>query len=259
MSLPVLSPWFEVVAERPGLTRVREPGAHRLMRSNMFLIEGRDRAVLFDTGLGVTDLRSVVGELTGKPLIVVASHGHLDHIGGHHQFAGSEILVHPLEAEGLARPDPSESLAFAQFGAAAVETLRALGFDTAGPLLDAVPHADFDVAGFCATGIAPTRLVVEGDGIDLGDRALTVLHLPGHSPGGIGLFDAKTGELFSGDAVYEGVLIDSLPGGSVADYVATMRRLKDLPVTRVHGGHNGSFGRERLAEIADGYLASRGA
>lgn len=259
MSLPVVSPWFELSIERPGLTRIREPGAHRLMRSNMFLIEGRDRTVLFDTGLGVSDLRSVVDGLTGKPLVVVASHGHLDHIGAHHQFAGSEILVHPLEAEALARPDPAESLAFSQFGLDAVQTLKELGFDTDGPLLDALPSAGFDVAGFRATGIAPTRLVGEGDGIDLGDRVLTVLHLPGHSPGGIGLFDPVTGELYAGDAIYEGVLIDSLPGGSVADYVATMHRLKDLPVTTVHGGHNGSFGRERLRAIADGYLAARGA
>lgn len=257
LSLPVRSPWFSVAAAAPGVTRITEPGAHRLMRANVFLIEGRDRAVLFDSGLGVADLAGLVHSLTDKPLVVVASHTHLDHIGAHHQFAGAEILVHPAEADALARPDPADSLSFAQFGAPAVATLAALGFDTGGPLLEAVPAEGFDVAGFRATGIRPTRLVEEGDTIDLGDRVLTVLHLPGHSPGGIGLLDPAGDALFAGDAVYEGTLIDSLPGGSIPAYRATMARLADLPVAVVHGGHNGPFGRDRLKALAAGYLESR--
>jgi glyoxylase-like metal-dependent hydrolase (beta-lactamase superfamily II) len=80
--------------------------------------------------------------------------------------------------------------------------------------------------------------------------------LPGHSPGSIGLWDAAGGVLFSGDAVYDGPLLDELDGSDIESYVATMRRLRDLPVTVVHGGHEPSFGRERLVEICDGYLAA---
>ena len=65
--------------------------------------------------------------------------------------------------------------------------------------------------------------------IDLGDRALTVLHLPGHTPGEIGLWEETTRTLFSGDCVYEsGVLLDELPESNIADYVLSMERLRDL-------------------------------
>jgi glyoxylase-like metal-dependent hydrolase (beta-lactamase superfamily II) len=97
----------------------------------------------------------------------------------------------------------------------------------------------------------------DGDGVDLGDRAFEVLHLPGHSPGSIGLWEEATGTLFSGDAVYDGPLLDQLDGSDVDAYLSTMRRLRDLPVAVVHGGHEPSFGRERLVELCDAYLARR--
>jgi len=85
-----------------------------------------------------------------------------------------------------------------------------------------------------------------------------VLHLPGHTPGGIGLWEEATGVLFSGDTVYaEDDLLDETPGASIADYVASMRRLASLPVRVVHGGHDSSFGRERLRERCDEYVARR--
>ncbi len=84
-----------------------------------------------------------------------------------------------------------------------------------------------------------------------------MLHLPGHSPGSVGLWERATGVLFSGDAVYDGPLLDELDGSDIDAYSATMRRLRDLPVTVVHGGHEPSFGRERLVEICDSYLAAR--
>jgi glyoxylase-like metal-dependent hydrolase (beta-lactamase superfamily II) len=83
------------------------------------------------------------------------------------------------------------------------------------------------------------------------------MHLPGHSPGSIGLWEPAAGILFSGDAIYDGPLIDELPDSDVAAYVRSMKRLRELPVRVVHGGHEPSFGRERLVELADAYLARR--
>ena len=93
------------------------------------------------------------------------------------------------------------------------------------------------------------------DVIDLGNRCFEVLHLPGHSPGSIGLWEASTGTLFSGDAAYDGALLDTLPESDITAYIASMKRLRALPVTVVHGGHEPSFGRERLRQLADDYLA----
>ena len=81
-----------------------------------------------------------------------------------------------------------------------------------------------------------------------------MLHLPGHSPDSIGLFDRARGTLFSGDAVYDGPLLEGFYDGGPDAYVATMERLRELPVQVVHGGHEASFGRGRLVEICDAFL-----
>ena len=67
-----------------------------------------------------------------------------------------------------------------------------------------------------------------------------------------------TGTLFSGDAIYDGPLLDEIEGADIEVYVRTMKRLRELPVRVVHAGHDPSFGRERLVELADAYLARRG-
>ncbi|WP_411037675.1 MBL fold metallo-hydrolase [Shinella sp. BYT-45] len=89
------------------------------------------------------------------------------------------------------------------------------------------------------------------------DACYTILHLPGHSPGSIGLLDEKAGTFFSGDAIYEGGLVDDLPGCDPEVYKKTMKRLSQLDVGVVHGGHGPRFGRDRLREIAAGYLESK--
>ncbi|MBW1843752.1 MAG: MBL fold metallo-hydrolase, partial [Deltaproteobacteria bacterium] len=63
--------------------------------------------------------------------------------------------------------------------------------------------------------------------------------------------------LFSGDAVYDGPLLDELPESDIPGYVRTMKRLLELPVRIVHAGHDPSFGRERLRELANAYLTLR--
>ena len=86
-----------------------------------------------------------------------------------------------------------------------------------------------------------------------------MLHLPGHSPGGIGLFERKSGILFAADAIYDGPLIYKGPGMDVDAYRQTFALLRGLPVTTVHGGHDPSFDRARMIEIIDRYETLWGA
>ena len=126
-----------------------------------------------------------------------------------------------------------------------------------GLLIDALPEAGYDPHAYRVTPTVPNRVLEDGDVIDLGDRHFEVLHLPGHSPGSVGLWEERTRTLFSGDAIYDGPLLDDLPDSSIADYVRTMKRLRDTPARIVHGGHEESFGRDRLVELADAYLEKR--
>jgi glyoxylase-like metal-dependent hydrolase (beta-lactamase superfamily II) len=93
----------------------------------------------------------------------------------------------------------------------------------------------------------PGRELDHNDVVDLGDRSFEVVHTPGHSPGGIGLFERATGIFLSGDVIYDGPLIDDAYHSNRDAYLATMEMLRALPVSVVHGGHFPSFGPTRFS------------
>lgn len=253
MSLKIGETWFEFARVDDDITLIWEPHVDPFIRCNIWHVRGRERDMLVDSGLGIASLKEAARHLLDKPLAAVATHSHYDHIGGFHEF--EERIAHRCEEQELADPENFASLQAADMGDAVIDAVRASGYELPETLVTAVPHEGYDVAGYRVAPAPATRLVDEGDVIDLGDRCFEILHLPGHSPGSMGLWEVSSGTLFSGDAVYDGPLLDMLPESDIPRYLATMKRLRDLPVTVVHAGHEPSFGRERLRELADAYLA----
>jgi glyoxylase-like metal-dependent hydrolase (beta-lactamase superfamily II) len=252
--LPVADPWF--VRERidDSITLVTEPHVHPLLRCNVWHVRGRDRDLVVDTALGLSPLRHLVERELDGPLLAVATHTHGDHTGGLHEF--DERAVHRAEAAKLSGTTGT-TLDATLFSENVVGPYRDGGFDIPDLLVDAVPAGGMTSAAVEIAPVAVTRVLDGGDVIDLGDRAFEVLHLPGHSPGSIGLWDAASGTLFSGDAVYDAPLLDQLDGSDIDDYIATMERLRSLPVTVVHAGHEPSFDRTRLVDICTTYITHR--
>lgn len=259
MTLPVANTWFRTTPLDGAVTLIVEPHVHVVWQANLYFVRGRDRDMLVDTGMGVAPMAPVIAQLQGAPeLVCVLTHAHIDHMGGAHEFASR--LIHPAEAGELAQPSRKGTLYRDEIAPGLLDRLARMGYPVEWDMLiDAAPHESYDPRGYTLRGAAPTGTLVESDTVDLGDRVFTVLHLPGHSPGSIGLFEEKTGMLIAGDAVYDGPLIYEGPGTDLGDYIATLERLKALPVSVVHGGHDPSFGRARLAEICDDYLARWGA
>jgi glyoxylase-like metal-dependent hydrolase (beta-lactamase superfamily II) len=244
--------WFEHQTVDEGIVLITEPNVDPFLRANLFLVRGRDRDLLVDSGLGLASLRGELAELFERPVVAVATHRHFDHTGGLHEF--DQIVVHRDDADAVANAEGFASLRIEDYPP---EELS--GYDPPPSLLTALPRAGFDLASYAVAHVAPTRIVVDGEEIDLGDRRFEVLHLPGHTPGEIGLWEDETRTLFSGDCVYEsGVLLDELPESDIPAYLRSMVRLRDLPVQVVHGGHDESFGRERLLELIDQYVRTRG-
>lgn len=255
-NLPVQDPWFEVTQPSPDLFRITEPRCHRWVRANCFLILGKDRDILVDSGMGVSALRPVLDRLSSRPMLVFTTHAHIDHVGSHPEFADCEILAHPSEADELARPG-QRSLRFPKRGPEEIAALRRSGIELSGLMIDAIPYAGYDPESYRRAPVKPTRLVSEGDVVETGDREFQVLHLPGHSPGSIALLEHSSGSLFSGDAIYDGVIVDNLRGSDVETYRATMKRLAGLPVAQVFGGHNAPMTRTQMLDVIERYLASR--
>jgi glyoxylase-like metal-dependent hydrolase (beta-lactamase superfamily II) len=242
-----VAPWFTRARFADDITLLSEAHVDPFARCNIWHVRGRDRDLIIDTGLGVVSLREAARDLLQRPVTAVLTHSHFDHIGGAYEF--SERIAHVSEWDELAEPLGFQGLTAAALGGELVTQLRAAGYEVPDQLLSALPSADFDPEAYRVRRAPLTAAVDDGDLLDLGDRTFEVLHVPGHSPGSIALWEVATQTLFSGDAVYDGPLLDQLPGSSIADYERTLRRLLQLDVRVVHGGHAPSFGRKRLREI----------
>jgi len=253
--LPIADRWFEIRKVSDDVTLLWEPHVVPLMRCNIWHVRGRDRDLMIDTGMGIASLRTAARHLLDKDVTAVATHSHTDHVGGHHEF--ERTLVHALEAPELRSPRDRGTLLASVLGAEELAKLAKAGYPIEGDLVTALPDADYDLSNYRLQDAPVTDIVTEGDVVDIGNRHFEVLHLPGHSPGSIGLWEAKTGTLFSGDAIYDGPLLDEIDGADITAYVRTMKRLRELPVEIVHAGHDPSFGRARLIELVDAYLAKR--
>jgi glyoxylase-like metal-dependent hydrolase (beta-lactamase superfamily II) len=255
MELQIASHWFEFEHLGDRITRIWEPHVIRVMQCNVWHVQGRDRDLIIDTGMGLASLTHASAGVFCKPLTAVATHTHLDHVGSLHEFP--ERVVHTAEADRLQHPSDNFSMLSDDHEVEFIAGLRRAGYEVGPTFITALPSPDFDLRTFACPAAPATRLVQEGDVLDLGDRVFEVLHLPGHSPGSIGLWEAATGILFSGDAIYDGPLLDELPGSDIAAYAATMKRLERLPARLVHAGHDPSFGGAKLRELARAYLERR--
>jgi len=177
-----------------------------------YLILGERRAILFDSGPGIRDIRPVVEALTDLPVTVAASHLHYDHVGNMDRFERVAMLDVPELHEGV-----GEGGAF-EFG-----RYEHLGF----------------VDGVEPPEVRATDWWEPGQKVDLGGRTVEVLHTPGHTPHDTMLYDEESGQLFTGDLIYPTTLLALLPGSSRGAYLdSTNDLLRGVsPDTELFTGH----------------------
>ena len=240
MTNSLIGRWFRRERLHSGVSLIWEHHLSPEVHCNIWMVEGRDAILLFDSGLGVRSLKAEISELAERPVICVSSHSHFDHMGGAAEF--EDHRSHGAEAEIFARPNLANTLAR--------DYVTEEHFS-------AVPFAGFTVSTYRVQPAPLSSSLDDGDVIDIGNRAFTVLHVPGHSPGSIALWEKKTGLLFSGDCLYDGLLLDDLYHSNSEHFVSSMQRLKQLPVSVVHAGHFDSFGRARMHMLADEYIAGK--
>ncbi len=188
--------------------------------THCYLLCGKRDAVLIDTGLGVSNIRKVVDDLTALPVTAVTTHVHWDHIGGHRYF--DRIAVHEAEKDWLSVQFPIP--------------LQVVKRELMRKPCD-LP-ASFAIDGYQIFQGAPNRVLRDGDHIDLGNRTLTVIHTPGHSPGHCCFYEPDRKYLYSGDLIYRGCLDAFYPTTDPQLFYWSVKRIEALDIDRLLPAHH---------------------
>ena len=200
--------------------------------THCYLLCGQEKALLIDTGLGVSDIRKIVDSLTGLPVLVATTHVHWDHIGGHRYF--ENIAVHELEKDWL-------SVKFPIPLQAVKNNLTKFPCDF---------PAEFDIDTYRVFQGMPQRVLCDGDWLDLGSRKVQVVHTPGHSPGHCCFYEPGRNYLFSGDLIYKGCLYAFYPTTDPQLFYHSVKRVQEYKISRILPGHH-------QLNIRDAYLKIR--
>lgn len=201
--------WYAIEEIAPGLFAIGEPKYHQINWN--YLIVGRERALMFDTGPGLRDLTPVVASLTERPVTALLSHLHFDHVGNFHRFADRALADLPI--------------------------LRACDRDGVFIAPEEMFLGSREDMAWAPVSIGQWWPI--GHRIDLGGTALDIIATPGHSPDSISLHDPARGILLAADFLYPGPLYGQVPGASLPVYLAAAEALiARLPRgTRLFGGH----------------------
>ena len=216
----VSDPWFEVYKVAANTYAIYEP--HQSEETIGYLILGSQEALLFDTGMGISDIKRVVRELTRLPIIVLNSHTHDDHVGGNWEFRTIYSMETPFterNAKG-SREDAQAEIA-------------------PGEICGELPKS-FDPKTYRTRPWTITRYIHDRDTVDLGGRTIEILATPGHTPDAISLYDLANGLLFTGDTYYPATIWLYRPETNFDAYAKSIQRLADLAphVKLVLGAHN---------------------
>jgi glyoxylase-like metal-dependent hydrolase (beta-lactamase superfamily II) len=238
--------WYEVYELTSGTYAIYEP--FQFEEAISYLVLGKERGVVIDTGTGIGDLKQVITELTELPVSVVNTHTHWDHIGNNHQFEQIACHEHPACVDKLLKGISHSKLQSSIQGDSIWKPLP----------------QNFDADTWEIPRVQPSTLLKDGDVINLGERLLEVIYTPGHSPGSICLLDRINRLLFTGDTFFPGPLYAFSEDVDIAEYIASIDRLKSRmdEYDYLCSGHNDPWVRNdvipRVAEAFQKVLAGEG-
>lgn len=212
-----MNPWF-TINEIDKDTYIISEYRH-WEETHCYLINGSERSLLIDTGLGICNIYNEVIKLTDRPLTAVATHVHWDHIGGHKYFP--DFYAQKEELHWLNGEFPLS-----------LERIKKMVIDRCD-----LPEG-YNVDTYVFFQGKPTRVLTDHDVIDLGNRSIHVLHTPGHSPGHMCFFEEERGYLFTGDLVYKDTLFAYYPSTDPEAYLSSLKIVAELPVKRVFPAHH---------------------
>ena len=236
--VPLNDPWFEVYKVAPATFAVYEP--HQAEEVISYLIVGNKQALLFDTGMGIGNIKAIVARLTSRPIVVLNSHTHDDHVGGNWEFPfiyGMANAFTRANAKG-SREDAQAEIAKDQ-------------------ICGTLPK-NFDPAKYSTKPWKISLFIHNGFKINLGGRTVEIIATPGHTPDSISMIDRDNGLLFTGDTYYPGEIWLYRPETDLDAYLASVKKLAALvpEIRLVLGAHNAPAAQPSLLPQLDAAIRS---
>lgn len=188
--------------------------------THSYLLCGANNAILIDSGLGIANIKKVIDSLTKLPIMVITTHVHWDHIGGHKYF--DNIAVHETEKEWLSAKFPLP--------------LQVVKSNLACKPCD-FPE-DFNLNDYQIYQGNPQKIFRDGDYLNLGNRILKVIHTPGHSPGHCCFYEQERKYLYSGDLIYSGCLDAFYPTTDPKLFRQSIIKVQQLNINRILPAHH---------------------
>jgi glyoxylase-like metal-dependent hydrolase (beta-lactamase superfamily II) len=218
--IPLNDPWFEVYKIAPATFAIYEP--HQAEEVISYLIVGTKQALLFDTGMGIGNIKAIAARLTSRPIVALNSHTHDDHVGGNWQFP----FIYGMDT-AFTRTSAKGSHADAQAEI------------TKDQLCGALPKG-FAPEKYSTKPWKISLFVHNGFKVNLGGRTIEIISTPGHTPDSISLIDRANGLLFTGDTFYPGEIWLYRPETDFPAYLASTKKLAGLApeIKLVLGAHN---------------------
>lgn len=188
--------------------------------THCYLLLGKDNALLIDTGLGVANLKEVVHKITNLPIMVVTTHVHWDHIGGHALF--DSFAVFESEKEWIQNKFPLP-----------LDVVKSNLMDETCDF-----PREFSLEKYRVFQGVPKQLLYDNDEIDLGERMVRVVHTPGHSPGHCCFYEKERMHLYSGDLIYNGCLDMFYPSTDPELFIQSIDKVNKLKIEKIMPGHH---------------------
>ena len=235
--IPCESSWFEPYKVAEGVTAIYEP--HHFQEVISYLIEGEEKALLLDSGMGLGNIKAVVEFLTDKPIILVNSHSHFDHVGDNWRFPETRLINLPEDVKRLESGDVFQA-------DAENRVPEALWYD-------GEPWFDLKTWHTKPCKVVP---IEDGHVFDLGGRKLHVISTPGHTKDCIMLADVENKLLFTGDTIYPAPMYAYIEGPEMVPiYMSTVLKLAERfsDCTLLCSHNNPIWEGSALTEIADAF------
>ena len=209
--------WFTLDQIDPNTYRISE--YRHWEETHCYLLNGKERSLLIDTGLGICNISEIVSKLTDNPITAIPTHIHWDHIGGLRYYP--DFYAHEAELDWLSGGFPQP-----------LEAVKSYVTDRC-----ELPP-DFDIDSYELFQGSPAKILQGGERISLDERTIEVIHTPGHSPGHMCFWEEETGYLFTGDLVYKGTLAAWFPSTEPQAYLKSLETISLLPAAKILPAHH---------------------